>query len=143
MTTIEKSIEIKAPPEKVYAFIDDAMHFPEFWPSLIEVKDVELLPAGGHRFHYLYKMAGARFEGVTETIEHKLNEVLVDRAKGQIEGTFSWKIMPVNGFTKLMLAVNYDLPPEVLKKLDEPVLVEQNELEAEFILKTLKLRLER
>ncbi len=143
MKTIEKSITIDAPIEKIYGFVDDPVHFPELWPSLIEVKDVEMLPAGGHRFHYLYKMAGARFEGVTETIERKLNEKLVDHAKGELEATFKWFFFPEGRNTKVGLEVEYDVPKKLIDQFGETFLVKANEGETQLVLENLKMRMER
>lgn len=142
MKTIEKTITIDAPVEKIYGFVDDPIHFPELWPSLVEVTDVELLPKGGHRFHYLYKMAGARFEGITETIERKLNEKLVDHAKGELEGTFKWFFFPEGTKTKVGLEIEYDVPGKLVEQFGETFLVKTNEGEAELMLQNLKRRME-
>lgn len=142
MTTIQKDITIELPIDKVYKYVDDPTHFPEFWPSMIEVKDIEVLPNGGHRFQWLYKMAGARFEGVSETLEHALDERIVDKTKGPIESTFKWTFVPEAGKTKVRLAVDYELPTALLGKLPEKFLHKLNEREAESMLVNLKDRLE-
>ena len=142
MTTIQKDITIEAPIEQVYKYVDDPTHLPEFWPSLVEVKDIETLPNGGHRFQWLYKMAGSRFEGVSETLEHALNERIVDKTKGPLESTFKWLFEPVAGRTKVRLAVDYELPSALLGKLSEKFLHRLNEREAETMLVNRKDRLE-
>jgi hypothetical protein len=43
----DKDITIEAPPDKVFAFLQEPKHFPEIFPSLIDVTNVEKLPAGG------------------------------------------------------------------------------------------------
>ena len=67
MPTLQKTITVKAPVEKVFKYIDEPTHLPEIWPSLFEVKDVESLPNGGHSFAWFYNMAGNRFKGTTKT----------------------------------------------------------------------------
>lgn len=142
MTTIKKDITIEAPIDQVYKYVDDPMHLPEFWPSMVEVKDIETLPNGGHRFQWLYKMAGARFEGVSETLEHALNERIVDKTKGPLDSTFEWTFRREAGKTNVGLAVDYELPATLLGKLSEKFLHRLNEREAETMLVNLKDRLE-
>jgi uncharacterized protein YndB with AHSA1/START domain len=40
MAKLQKTTTIKAPVEKVFAFMDDPNHMPEIWPSMVEVKDL-------------------------------------------------------------------------------------------------------
>ncbi|MFC2029943.1 SRPBCC family protein [Chloroflexota bacterium] len=54
---VEKTITINAPVEKVLAYVEEPSNVPEYWPSVIEVKDVDPLPNGGARYGWLYKMA--------------------------------------------------------------------------------------
>ena len=56
---------------------------PEFWPSLVEFKDVQDKPGYvGSTYRWGYKMAGMQFEGQTECIECTPGEriVMKDRA---------------------------------------------------------------
>ena len=142
MATIERSITIKVPPEKVFDYFVDPTHLPEFWPSMIEVKDIKPLPNGGHRYHWLYKMAGVKFEGDTETVELVKNEKLVSKVEGGIESRFDWQFKPENGFTRMTVKADFKVPPTLLGKLKEPFLVKLNEHEAEILLANLKDRME-
>ena len=142
MATIEKSITIKVPPEKVYDYFVDPAHLPEIWPSMVEVKDIKPLPNGGHRYHWLYKMAGVKFEGDTETVELVKNEKLVSKVEGGIESRFDWLFKPENGFTRMTVKADFKVPPTLLGKLKEPFLVKVNEHEAEILLANLKDRME-
>ena len=63
MAKDEKSINISAPPAKIFEYINVPTNLPEIWPSMVEAKDVEPLPNGGNSFRWVYKMAGMRFEG--------------------------------------------------------------------------------
>ena len=78
MTTIERSIVIKAPVREVFSYLEDPVHLPEIWPSMVEVKEVKPLPKGGYRYHWLYKMAGMKFEGETETLEKMEQRIACD-----------------------------------------------------------------
>ena len=142
VVTIDKDVTIKVPPEKVFGFLEEPKHFTEIMPSLIDVTNVEKLPAGGYRYHWLYKLAGVKFEGETETTEFVSPETIIDRTKGEIESTFKWKFLKENGHTKVRLGIDYKVPTKILGKVSEPYLVRLNEREAEMILSNLKDRLE-
>ena len=44
---IEKTITINAPVEKIFSYVEEPTNLLEYWPSMVEVKDVEPLPNGG------------------------------------------------------------------------------------------------
>ena len=142
MTTIERSIRIEAPLPKVFAYMSDPLHRPEIWPSMVEVEDVEMLPKGGHRFHWEYKMAGIRFEGEAETVVYEPDRHVVEKATGAITSTFDWTFTPEDGATRVLAKTEYEIPPKLLGKLSEPFLRKLNEREAETVLANLKDRLE-
>ena len=142
MTTIERTIVIKAPVKQVFSYLEDPLHLPEIWPSLVEVKDVQPLPKGGHRYHWLYKMAGLRFEGETETIEFVPEKHFVAKSTGQIPAKFDYTFTPENGATKVEVKTEYEIPQKLLGKLAEPFVRKLNEREADTFLANLKDRVE-
>lgn len=117
MTTIERSILIKAPVEQVFSYLEEPEYLHEIWPSMVEVKDVRPLPKGGHRFHWIYKMAGKHFEGEMETIEFELDRHVVTKSTGQIPATFEYVFKAENGYTRVDVKTEYEIPSKVLGKL--------------------------
>jgi len=142
MVTFEKSVTIDAPPERVFGFFEDPKHFAEIMPGMVEVKNIEKLPTGGYRYHWVYNMAGFPFEGMTETTTFVPRELIVDKTKGQIESTFGWKFLAENGGTHVTLAVDYELPKVVFEKFAEKFVLKLNEREVEVTLANLKDRIE-
>jgi uncharacterized membrane protein len=142
VTTIEKSIVIDAPPKEVFSYLEKPLNLPEIWPSMVEVKEVEPLPKGGHKYHWVYKMAGFRFEGDSETVEFEIDKHLVSKATGQIPAKFDYTFTPIDGKTKIELKTEYEIPPTLLGKVKEPFLRKLNEREADVFLANLKDRLE-
>jgi uncharacterized protein YndB with AHSA1/START domain len=140
VTTIERTITVDAPVERVWEYVDDPAHLPEIWPSMVEVKDVETLPEGGHRYHWLYKMAGMRFEGESETVEIQPQKHIVQRNEGEIPSTFEWTFTPEGGATRIELETEYEIPQKLLGKLAEPFVRKLNEREADTFLANLKDR---
>jgi uncharacterized membrane protein len=90
MIKTEKSIIIHAPVEEVFSFWKDPENQVEVWPSLVEVKDLQPLPDGGYTHTWVYKMAGMKFEGSTETVEFVPNQRFVEVSKGGIESRLTW-----------------------------------------------------
>jgi uncharacterized protein YndB with AHSA1/START domain len=142
MASLSKSIVIKAPVEKIFAYVADAHNLPEFWPSLVEVKDVKTLPNGGNSFRFIYKMAGIRLEAFSEDIEYIHNQRTVSRTSGGIEGKTTFTYESTGEGTKVTLDDEYIVPVPVIGKLAEAVIVKLNEHEGDVLLANLKARME-
>ena len=108
MPKLMKAVTVHKPVHEVFEYVDEPMHLPEIWPSLYEVKAVEAKPV--RKFDWLYNLAGKHFAGKTKTIEHVVDERIVEKAEGEIESTFIWKFQGQNGFTKLAFEADYKLP---------------------------------
>jgi uncharacterized protein YndB with AHSA1/START domain len=142
MATVKKSITINASPEKVFDYFIVPSNLLEVWPSMIEVKDVQPLPNGGNKFRWVYKMAGMRFEGISENTEVIPNRRVVSKTEGGIESELTWEFQPDNGGTNLNFRGEYTVPIPLIGKLAEAFIVKQNENEAEAILANVKARME-
>jgi hypothetical protein len=47
VTTIERSIVIKAPPKQVFTYLDEPVHLLEIWPSMFESRTFRRYPRAG------------------------------------------------------------------------------------------------
>ncbi len=142
MAKITREILINAPVEKVFEYHSNPMNQPEYWPSMLEVKDVEELPEGRRKYSWVYKMAGIRLEGTTETTEFVENERIVTKSTGGVDSTFVYEYKPEGEGTRLAMEVEYTVPVPVLGKLAEAFILKANEREADTVLGNLKDRLE-
>lgn len=144
MPKIEKSITIKAPVEKVFEFFIEPMNLLEVWPSLMEVKDVKKSPDGVViSWRWVYKMAGMRFEGISEITEYIPNRRWGMKTKGGgIESTHLHTFQSEAGGTKMTLDIDFTVPIPLLGKLAEGFIVKLNEQEAESFYANLKARME-
>ena len=142
MAKVKRTITINAPVDKVFGYWEEPSNRPEVWPSLVEIKDVRRLPSGGHSMRWVYKMAGVRLEGTTETTEYVANQRIVEKTKGGLESTLTWTFQPEDGGTKMTSEVEYKVPIPVLGKLAEAVIVKLNEHDADAVLANLKARME-
>jgi uncharacterized protein YndB with AHSA1/START domain len=142
MPRVNESISINAPVEKVFAYVENPVNRPEFWPSLVEVKDIERLPNGGTKLRWVYKMAGVRSEGTGETIDYIPNRRVVDENKGGVSSTIAWNVEPEGDGTKMTFEGDYDVHLPVLRKLALSFLVRLNEQEAKTLLANIKAKME-
>jgi uncharacterized membrane protein len=142
MVKIERNILINAPVEDVFAYHSDPRNSPEYWPSFIEVKDIEELPNGGKKYSWVYKMAGIRFNGMTTTTEFEKNQLITTKSEGGIDSTFSYTYKAEGDGTRLSMMVDYSVPVPVLGKLAESFILKMNEREADTVMANLKDRLE-
>jgi uncharacterized membrane protein len=142
MATVSKSITINAPIEKVFKYTAEPSNLPEIWPSMIEVKDIQPLPNGGTRGRYVYKMAGMRFEGISEDTEFIPNQRIVSKTEEPVENEVIWEYQSEGEATKLTFRAEYTVPIPLLGKLAEAFIVKQNENEVEILLANLKARME-
>jgi uncharacterized protein YndB with AHSA1/START domain len=142
MEKITRSTTVHAKVEDVFEYLEDKTHFPEFWPSMMEVSDVHDLPSGGKGYHWAYKMAGLRIEGDSEETEVIPNKKLVARNETGIESTVTWLMEGHGEDTDLTFEVEYEVPVPVLGRLAEKVVVKLNEHEADAVIANLKTRLE-
>jgi uncharacterized membrane protein len=140
MATIESSVTINAPIEKVFEY-SKPENLPEIWPSLVEVKNVKQLPNGGYSWDWVYKMAGMTFNGSSEHTEFVPNERTVSKSTG-IESTITWSYESVGEGTKMTTHTEYKIPIPLLGKVAEAFIVKMNENESDIILANLKARLE-
>ena len=138
MSTIHKTVEIRAPAAQIFSFLAQPDHLPEIWPNLIAVRDVEQKPDGGHRFGWVYKMAGLRVHGHSETVAIEPNHLLVDKSDRGLPNTFRWTYEPKDGSTQVTLDVEYQAP----FRMAEPILRRINEHDADQLLANLKRKME-
>ena len=142
MTKVEKTITVNTPAEKIYNYVGKPENLPEFWPSLVEVMDVQSLPNGGNSNRWAYKMAGIRLKGTSEDTERVPNERIVSKTKGGVESTQTWGFQPEAGGTKVTFVVEYTVPIPVLGKIAEAIIVKMNDREGDMLLANLKTRME-
>ena len=142
MAKLQKSITINAPVEKVFAYLHDPKNLPEIWPSMVEIKDVQPAATGGYNFGWVYKMAGVRFDGASETVEEIPNQRTETKSTKGIESHFVWSYKPDNGGTNLTVDIEYTVPVPLLGKLAESFILKQNDQEGNTLLSNLKTRME-
>ena len=143
MPKIERSVTINAPVKKIFDYIADPKLQVEWWPGMIEVKDIKQTEQGvGSTYKFAYKVAGMRFEGEDTVEEYIPNKKMVTRSKGGIESSWTWNFEPYNDKTKVEVIVEYKVPIPVLGKIAEALVLKQNQREADHALANIKDKME-
>ncbi len=140
MAKVEKEVTVNVPIEKIFRFISEPSNLPEFWPSLMEIKDVQSLPNGGYSARWVYKMAGMRFEGTGEYTQIVPNKSFVIETKGGIRSTITWTFRSRANITRVTLTIEYKIPIPLLGKLAEAIIVKMNDQEGDLMMANLQAR---
>src|SRR4029079_9259713 len=69
MHKIQRTIEIKAPVQRVYDFLNQPTNLPSIWPNMVSVSNIVAKPGGAHDFDWVYKMIGVPFKGHSKVEE--------------------------------------------------------------------------
>lgn len=142
MAQFTRSIEIKAPVQQVFDYWKDPTHWPEVWPSMIEVKEAKGKTGLGTKFAWVYKMAGMKFEGEGTFTKIEPNKRIEETTRGGIDSHFVWTFAQVDGGTRMEAKVEYEIPIPIIGKMVEKAVLAMNEHEAEATLANLKSKLE-
>jgi len=142
MAHLEKHTSIHAPVSSVFKYVIDPAHSAE-WISGMESAGNISGSAKGDHYDWTYKMAGLIFNGESEIIDQKQDQLQVVHSRGGIESTWTFGFHEEGGDTVLDLAIDYSVPVPVLGKFAEKLILKQNEKAAEDSLTVLKRNLEK
>lgn len=146
MTRIEESINIYAPPEKVWKMIAHE-RLPEWFDLFKQVeltsKEDDKIGATHHMTSEIYEIIKIEWDGeITEWIENK--KYSWRTIGGPFTGFGSMIITPIDSGTRFSISMDYEVPHSYLGKLLDKLLI-QDALESEFTegLQELKVLLEK
>ena len=140
MAKITRTATIDAPVKKVYEYILEPRNWLEFWPSIMEISNIQSLPNGGYSGSFAYKMVGLLFQGYGADTRVIPNELLVIKTTGGVRSTIQWAFTRYKNNTRLTFTVDYKVPVPLLGKLAETIIVKMNEHEADLIMRNLQVR---
>jgi uncharacterized membrane protein len=139
MHKIERSIDIKAPPQRIYEFLAQPPNLLSIWPNMVSVANVLQGKGGANDFDWVFKMAGVQFKGHATVEEAQPARLVRYRNKSGIPSTFIWTYAGLNGSgTRLSLAVEYDMPRNVIGRIAEAIVAKINERDLDTMLGNLK-----
>jgi uncharacterized membrane protein len=142
MAKVTRSIQINAPVERVFAFMNQPTNLPDIWPNMVEVKDVQILPNGGASFKYVYKIAGIHLESFSEDTEYTLDERTVSKSTGGIEGTSTFIYDTTQQGTNVTYVNEYKIPIPLIGKMAESAISKLATQDTVTLLNNLKTKME-
>lgn len=144
MAKIRRSIEINAPPEKVFAFLDNPENFPKLEIGIKDVKIISKKKRGiGTIAHFVNEVAGLKFESDMETVKRIENKLFAVKAISGMKLKISEKLERVNGKTRVVWDLDYEMPYSFFGKMTDKLFKRIAEKQAEEFLKNLKKILEK
>jgi carbon monoxide dehydrogenase subunit G len=129
VTKLTKSIEIEAPPEKVFAFISDMKKMNELTKGVSEGEYTSKGPVGvGTTAHYVGKAGGSQAEFDMEITEFEKNKKIsmrtIGASKFKMQGSHT--LEPTAKGTKLTNTMDYELPYSILGKIVDKLKVSKD-----------------
>jgi carbon monoxide dehydrogenase subunit G len=129
VTKLTKSIEIKASPEKVFAFLTDIEKLNEIAKGDVEFKQTSKGPWGvGTTMHWVSKQGGSPVEADMEVTEFEKNRKAtistVKTSKLKLKQTCT--VEPTANGTKLTYIADYTLPYSILGKIIDKLKVQKD-----------------
>lgn len=146
MPHVEQSIDIRVPPETVFAIIaQQPERMPEWWSTFEKQERITPSPtASGSISRYVYNMLGIRIKGEHQVMQFDENRRLVVKTLSGLDSMFEFGFTPTETGTTLKVRIAYSLPGSVLGQLLNRLTIEQaNERDLIDALENLKAIAER
>ena len=134
---IHKRIDIKRPIDRVFAYVDDPATAMEWLPSMMGVRNISGTGIGA-RHEWTYRMAGLFLDGESTTIAHLPCERRVVRSRGGIDALWTFALEPRGEGTRLELTLEYNVPPALISRMAEQLVVRRNDREIGRAIKSIK-----
>ena len=139
-----QSTTISAPPKKVYDFISEATRATSFIPGLSRIHDVK--PATtqpGQTWHYEFDWFGLVVSGDSKCTRSESPKVYEFQTLTGNPSTWTYQIEPSGSNTRLTLAVQYEIPGNVVARFaSQPVFEKMNQDRALEVVANIKTMLE-
>jgi len=144
MARIERTVHIDAPVEAVFEYSAKVASIPEWYTSLLEVRNASAPRAAtGVTYEWSFKMIGARFDGTAEYTQVIPNERSKSRTEGGIPSQWDFAYERDGGGTKLTVSVDYTVPGKLLGKIADKLFIERrNASDLEHSIANLKAHCE-
>jgi uncharacterized membrane protein len=127
LARIEKSIEIKAPIEKVWAFLTDFEKYPSFMKGVKKIEYLTEKHSGiGVKTHWVMESSGQEIEWDGECAEWVENKKMSWHSTSGMKFSGHQLIEPTETGTKLTLMMDYELPYSILGKIIDKLKVEKD-----------------
>jgi uncharacterized protein YndB with AHSA1/START domain len=145
MPQVEQSIDIAAPPAAVFALIaDEPERIAEWWREFEQQRVTPPPTAVGSMARYVYNMMGIRIKGEHEVLQIEAGAHLVIRTVSGLDGMLDYRLVAIDGGTRLTVRFAYSLPGSMLgQRLNAHTMEQKNERDLAQGLENLKALIEK
>ena len=143
MVNVREHIDLAAPVDRVFDYMDTPAHQATITPSLSESVLLERMPNGGSRARYTYRTLGLSFSGEVRATDYVPDERIVWSMTGDLHGTIRWYFAaPLDEGCRFTYAATYRIPgPSLIHPLARPLIRRYNEREVRALLRNLRARI--
>jgi carbon monoxide dehydrogenase subunit G len=125
MGIVQRSIQIKASPEKTMALLSDASRWPDWYPGMTDVNINAPFPEKGGKVTFKVKSAGMSMP-MTETVTDYLpGKLQLLQMEGMLSGRARWELTPEGDGTRLTTTFDYALSGGVFGKVADALMVKR------------------
>lgn len=125
MTKVERSIIIKATPERVEAIHNDINRLPEWYAGVDMAKSDGIYPRAGGQVTLTYKVAGIAFQMTNTCLEYEYARVGRYKMEGMMTGNYEEILESVEGGTRFTMKFDYQMPGGGAGKIIDRLFVEK------------------
>lgn len=139
MARVAKSAVITGNADQIMNYIADVKNHPAFIGPLKSIANVKGDPKqAGTSWDWTFVMAGVEFSGKAETVSYESGKKFSYRTTTGIQSTFTYSAEPTSGGVKVTVDVTYDMPQNLLAKMQASVVEKLNEAEGSRAVENLK-----
>ncbi len=125
MAKIEASLEIGAPPQVVFDYLDDHDHIAELMPYMSDFEWNTKTHQVGTRLKMMGKSAGVSLPMVLETTQVTPGRQIAGVFAEGMKGMWAWHFVPTEKGTRVEAKMDYELPMGVVGQLADRLVVER------------------
>ncbi len=143
MSRVAQSLEVSCSPESLMNYIVDVTNHPAFIGPLKSVTNIEGdVKKPGTAWDWVYSLAGIELSGKAETVRFVPAKEFVYKTTTGARSTFTYRADAAGGKTRLSFDVEYEVPQNVLGKMQLSVFEKLNDQESKRVVENLKALLE-
>jgi len=125
MTSVQRTVEINAPPDETMTLLSDASRWPDWYPGMTEMEIAAPFPEEGGTVAFKVRSAGLSMS-ITETVlDYQPGKLHHLQMQGMLSGLARWELIPEGDGTRLTTTWDYALPGGVLGRIADALIVKR------------------
>jgi len=139
MSRVAKSAVINSNADQIMNYIADVKNHPAFIGPLKSIANINGDPKkAGTSWDWTFVMAGVEFSGRAETVSFENGKKFVYKTTTGAQSTFTYSAEPQAGGVKVTVDVTYEVPQNLLAKMQAGVVEKLNDAEGSRAVENLK-----